>query len=53
MHSLVHPDLALNVSWQMYHNKTIHNFIEHNDWLYWCFTAIRHILVHFRCGQLT
>ena len=29
MHSPGHPDLALNVSWQSYRNKTIHNFIEH------------------------
>ena len=29
MHSPGHPDLALNVSWQLYLNKTIYNFIEH------------------------
>ena len=31
MHSPGHPDLALNVSWQMYLNKTIYDFIEHNE----------------------
>ena len=33
MHSLGHPDLALNVSWQeyMYLNKTIYNFVEQNE----------------------
>ena len=30
MHSPGHPDLALNVSWQIYLNKTIYNFIEQN-----------------------
>ena len=31
MHSPGHPDLALNISWQRYRNKPIHNFIEHNE----------------------
>ena len=31
MHSPGHPDLALNASWQMCLNKTIYNFIEHNE----------------------
>ena len=31
MHSPGHPDLALNVSWQVYLNKTIYNFVEHNE----------------------
>ena len=31
MHSPSHPELALNVSWQRYRNKTIHNFIEQNE----------------------
>ena len=31
MHSPSHPDLALNVSWQRYRNKTRHDFIEHNE----------------------
>ena len=31
MHSPGHPDLALNVSWQMCLNKTIYNFEDHNE----------------------
>ena len=31
MHSPGHPDLSLNVGWQMYLNKTIYNFIEYNE----------------------
>ena len=31
VHSPGHPDLALNVSCQMYLNKTIYNFVEHNE----------------------
>ena len=31
IHSPGHPDQALSVSWQMYLNKTIYNFIEHNE----------------------
>ena len=30
MHSPGHPDLALNVGWQIYRNKTIYNFIIFN-----------------------
>ena len=29
MHSPGYSDLALNVSWQVYLNKTIYNFAEH------------------------
>ena len=31
MHSLGHPALVLNVSWQMYLSKTIYNFVEYNE----------------------
>ena len=31
MHSPGHPDLALNVSWQVILNKTTYNFVEHTN----------------------